>query len=174
MRYKKIAVYTASELLEQFPTAFERAREANADICDYLVDDAMTSIKACLGYFGAELKGYSIDIGCPNRSDFSIRHSINDEMTGARLYKYIVNNFPGLSDNWFPSGLCYDQDFLQPFKTFLKKPCKYTNIDELLENAVNAVIQSANSEYEYQTSDKGFIETAEANGYEFFEDGTLV
>lgn len=174
MRTIERSVYTAKELAEQFPQAFERAREANTDVCDWLVYDAITSIKKCLDYFGAELKRYSIDIACPPHSDFSIRHEINDEMTGVRLYKYINNNFPGLSDNWFPSGLCYDQDFLQPFKTFLKKPCKYTNIDELLENAVNAVIQSANSEYEYQTSDKEFIETAEANGYEFFEDGTLV
>lgn len=95
-------------------------------------------------------------------------------MTGVRLFKYLTNNYPGISDNWFPSGLCYDQEFLQPFVAFLKKPCKYTNIDELLENGVNNVIHAANSEYEYQTSDDGFIEMADANGYEFFEDGTLV
>lgn len=174
MRTIKKTVYTAKELQQLFPSAFEKARYNNVSICDWIVEDAISSIMSCLAYFDAELKRYSIDIACPPHSDFSIRHEINDEMTGVRLYKYIVNNFPGLSDSWFPSGLCYDQDFLQPFKSFLKKPCQYTNIDELLESAVNAVIQSANSQYEYETSEEGFIEMADANGYEFFEDGTLV
>lgn len=174
MRTIKRKVYTAKELQRLFPDAFETAKYNSSTNCDWLVSDAIDSIKACLAYFDAELRRYSIDISCPPHSDFSIRHEINDEMTGVRLFKYLTNNYPGISDNWFPSGLCYDQEFLQPFVAFLKKPCKYTNIDELLENGVNNVIHAANSEYEYQTSDDGFIEMADANGYEFFEDGTLV
>ena len=177
MRTIERNVYTAKELQQLFPDAFEKARYNNSEACDindYIVEDALSSIKACLAYFDAELKRYRIDISCPPHSDFSIRHEINDEMTGVRLFKYLTNNYPGISDNWFPSGLCHDQEFLQPFVAFLKKPCKYTNIDELLENAVNAVIHAANRDYEYQTSDEGFIEMADDNGYEFFEDGALV
>ena len=172
MRTIQRTVYTANELREQFPKSFERAREAYADTCDWLISDSIESIKACLGAFNASLKRYSIDISCPPHSYFSIEHDINEDMTGVRLYKYLVNNDPGISNNWFPSGLYYDWEFIQPFLAFIKKPCKYTNIDELLENGVNAVINAANSEYEYNTSNKGFIEIANANGYEFFEDGT--
>ena len=56
----------------------------------------------------------------------------------------------------------------------MKNPCQQTNINKLLENAVNAIISAANKDYEYETSNEGFMEIANDLCWEFYEDGRLV
>lgn len=178
MRIIKKKVYTAQELYNQFPQSFEKAKYAHRYYTEGTISDAMESIKKCLKYFDACLKDYSIDISYPANSNFTIEHNINGEITGVRLFKYLQNNYPELLGNyWFtftPSGLCYDEDFAKPFSDFMKKPCQQTNINKLLENAVNAIISAANKDYEYETSNEGFMEIANDLCLEFYEDGRLV
>ena len=70
------------------------------------------------------------------------------------------------------TGVCYDEDLLQPFKEFIKKPDGRT-FEDLLREAVETLRISLENEDEYRYSDEGIEQDIEANGYEFMEDGEL-
>lgn len=70
------------------------------------------------------------------------------------------------------TGVCYDDDMLQPIYDFLNKP---TDIDfkELLEDCISEVCKSVMDEVEGSSKDDAIAETIEANEYEFTKDGKL-
>lgn len=121
------------------------------------------------------------------------------ELSGVRLYKYILNNFWNdlfkrkylgcigdnkvikhrmsktsfydvtkgarvSSSNFIYSnisynnqctltGVCYDNDILEPIYEFLKKPCKHTNFEGLLNYIGNAIDKVFRNTEEYTNSD---------------------
>jgi hypothetical protein len=71
------------------------------------------------------------------------------------------------------TGVCYDEDLLQPLKEFIKQPDART-FDDLMTEAGESLRISLESEDEYRNSDEAVKETIEANAYEFTEDGELI
>jgi hypothetical protein len=70
------------------------------------------------------------------------------------------------------TGVCYDEDILQPIYDFLDKP---TDIDfeTLLNDCIYSLCHSISSEIEYQQSDEAITEDIEVNDYDFDINGNL-
>jgi hypothetical protein len=120
------------------------------------------------------------------------------DMRGIRLYKYIVNNYwydlferktiwskGGISINsksrksrcqwqdFLPTGYCMDYDITDPIRKFLKNPDKHTTFYSLMEDCLNSWLSSCTKDYEHSLSLEYFIEHAEANDYEYTEEGDM-
>ena len=174
MRTIETTVYTFSELSDE---AKEKALENNACTAElFWSNEYLDSIKKACEYFDIELKYYSIDWSNSNLCSFKISEHENSELSGVRLFKYLINRYKAneILDNCEFTGFCADCDFMDEIKKFLKKPCKHTNLQELLESCVESVISAGCKDYEYQLSEEGFAGHCEANGYEFTEEGKLV
>lgn len=72
------------------------------------------------------------------------------------------------------TGVCYDQDLLQPIYDFLDKPTERIDFETLLNDCIYSLCHSVSSEIDYQNSDKGITEEIEANEYEFDENGNMI
>ena len=82
---------------------------------------------------------------------------------------FITNNL----ENCPFTGVCYDFDFLEPIIDFLKKPNKNTTAQDLCDS-MPSLNDIAQRDYDYYTSDECILETFQANGYEFDENGKIV
>lgn len=69
------------------------------------------------------------------------------------------------------TGICYDNDILQPVYDFLARPDKSTTFEDLINAIEGAISQTFDNTEEWLNSD-GFIkDEIEANDYEFTQDG---
>lgn len=196
MRTIETNIFNFSELSEEAKqNAIEEIRNKETDF--FWSNEWMASIKQGLVNFGAELQNYSIDFCNPSQSSFKISNdnSNTEELTGLRLRTWLLNNY---YHNFFQrkpqgaytksdrrskitfietscpfTGYCGDEDFMDTFRAFIKSPDNRT-LDELLNEATEAVIQAGAKDYECQTSDEGIKDSIEANGYEFTETGELI
>jgi hypothetical protein len=71
------------------------------------------------------------------------------------------------------TGICYDNDILQPVYDFLKKPSKNTTFEDIVNDIESAISKTFRNEEEYINSDEYIIEEIEANDYEFMADGKM-
>lgn len=92
------------------------------------------------------------------------------------------------------TGVCYDNDALEPLWRFLEgkdddpktdSPCskffsgfkthifKCRTVKDIIENCVDSLCDAWEREEEYRLSDEGLIESIKGNGYEYYDDGTL-
>lgn len=78
-----------------------------------------------------------------------------------------------LSNSCVLTGVCYDNDVLNPIYDFLDKPKDNIDFETLISDCIYSLCHSVNSEIEYQYTDEAIIETIEANEYDFDEDGNL-
>lgn len=69
------------------------------------------------------------------------------------------------------TGVCYDEDLLQPLKEFIKQPDGRT-FEQLVSEAGESLRISLESEDDYRNSDEGIAEDIQAQDLEFLEDGT--
>jgi len=185
--------------------AIEWMRKSNDELGHYFTDEALETLKDGCEAFNFKLANYSIDWSCPGRSSYRTTTRMDDEivdgMSGARLYKYLVNNFSEIfwerkvignqyahngekvsfrhskiqkTDTCGPfTGVCYDEAFLDPFRKFLAKPDGST-FDGLIKEAIESVLSSVEKEIDYRNADEALIEDIEANEYEFTENGKII
>lgn len=122
------------------------------------------------------------------------------ELSGLRLLRYIQNNWSGFlyygryysktratsepgkyayvsrkSKVLFSrepdlTGYCIDYSICSPIYDFIKKPDN-TTLKELINNCFYSWIEACNEDLEYTQSQEYFADEAEANNYEFDEDG---
>lgn len=205
MRTEEIKIYQFSELSDEAKQkAIEWMRDSNMEFGHWFIDEAFKTIEKGVEAFDFRLSKYSIDWENANMSSTTITTGLDDaiaeEISGVRLYKYLVNNFSGIfweRKHWGEytknentgkwrykyyskiqniehscpfTGVCYDDDFLEPFREFLKKPNGLT-LKELVEEGIEKVLRSVESEIEYRNTDEALIEDIEANEYEFTEKG---
>jgi hypothetical protein len=71
------------------------------------------------------------------------------------------------------TGICFDNDILQPVYDFLKRPGKTTTFEDLMRDIENAISKCYRNNEEWINSDEYISETIEANEYEFTKDGKL-
>lgn len=74
-------------------------------------------------------------------------------------------------DSCVLTGMCYDDDILQPIYNFLKFPNENTNFEELINECFNAMRKTLNDEESHMNTDQYITEEIEANEYEFTKDG---
>jgi len=102
------------------------------------------------------VKSREITNNCPNKGKFS-----NSYYSAIQL------------ENSCPlTGYCVDDDTLQPVFDFMKKPDS-TTFEELMGNCLDNWLKACENDYEYSNSMEFFLDQAEANEYEFTEDGEL-
>jgi hypothetical protein len=68
------------------------------------------------------------------------------------------------------TGVCYDQDLLDPIYKFLRKPDK-RDFKELLEDCLSSLNKSVQGEIEGNSEDDAISDTIISNEYEFTADG---
>lgn len=68
------------------------------------------------------------------------------------------------------TGVCFDDDLLEPIQDAVKKGYDGT-FGDLLDDCISAWVKSANADCEAQLSDSYIDEHLEINNYEFTEDG---
>ena len=71
------------------------------------------------------------------------------------------------------TGVCFDEDFLDNIREFIKKPNNQT-FEDLINDSVYNCINSGCKDYEYQCSREAIEETISLNEYEFTEDGKMI
>lgn len=69
------------------------------------------------------------------------------------------------------TGVCMDENFLDPIRKFLKQPDNSTTLEELIKECVWETFNAACNEWEYMQSEEYTIENIENNNYDFTEDG---
>lgn len=150
-------------------------------------DEIISTIEKGLDHFGFTLNNYSIDWDYLGGSRFSIGGNDDAEnLQGVRLWKYLHNKnllqyfcsyhkkTRGLLDGNCPfTGVCFDEDFLDPLRQFVKRPNTSTTFAELMEECVNAAILAWVNDWEYSQTDECIKDEIEANEREFTEDGEL-
>lgn len=70
------------------------------------------------------------------------------------------------------TGVCYDNDILQPIYDFLKRPDLSTTFEDLMQEIESAISKTFDNTEEWLNSDEFIKDEIEANEYEFKADGT--
>ena len=196
-KVKQITLYNVRELQENSPSGFEYACEKHADwtasdipwSCE-LLDSLKATIKQC----DYSLDSYSLGL---DRSDIKIGRRDTDELTGARAFAWLENTvlgplripFGGLSRSdskrrknakygeragTIPScpltGICFDHDLLDSLNAAIADGQTVRDAVLGLAYIYQHILQT---EFDYLTSEEGFIEHCEANDYMFDEHGKL-
>jgi len=115
------------------------------------------------------------------------------ELSGIRAATYLWNNYKDdlyegkyyykggrsrhskiqLMHDCVLTGYYMDEEILEPIYEFLKKPDQRT-IEDIMQECVESWRIASEKDYEYQQTQAWFAETAEANDWEFTEDGKFV
>lgn len=69
------------------------------------------------------------------------------------------------------TGVCYDNDILQPVYDFLKRPNLSTTFEDLMQKIESAISKTFDNTEEWLNSDEFIKDEIEANEYEFTKDG---
>jgi len=207
MRTIRTKVYKFNELSDEAKEkAIDWCRNVNNDIHDY--EDIVSSAKAVADLFDLKFGKSYTDIRFGHIEDRIL------ELSGTRLYKYVVNNYydslftpkyiktigrelkckqfickihtgangkftqlfsklTKVNDGCALTGMCYDDDILQPVYEFLKNPDKSTTFEDLIKDIENAISKTLRDIEEWVNSDEYITEQIEANEYEFTQDGNL-
>lgn len=186
-------VYKFDELSEKAKEKFiAESRDSGMEIhCDELVD----CMKSAMNEMGIAIKDYSIGI---DGSGYIKLDADNDDLEGARAYAYIMNNFfEGVDkkklvykewekrrvsrldrkdwmDNCPFSGWCYDYAVKEALDSWCNdlREGKSPSIRDFLDELEWAYLKELSDEY-YGFDEAEARDLAEANDYEFLEDGTI-
>ena len=177
MRIKETKVYEYNELSEE---AKETALDEWIDSISEFVwmDEYLDSIQAGLKAFDCTLDDYNIDWLDTNRTSIKISAWDLEEDKEERDIETVLNeDYKDVifSKDGCPfTGFCGDENFLDPIRAFLKNPDKETTMKELMDDCVYSVLTAARKDAEYQMTEEYFIDHADANNFEFTEDGKMV
>ena len=204
---RTLNVFTFNELSDTAkPKAVECYRAYRGGY-DFDYSEYKASLAAFADDIGININDWSYGLdGCTVDFDFGELEVLNT-ITGARAYKWIVNNVKGLrpgprvyavsrevnrhglirneriikrvsgvyraDDCCNYTGVCCDEDLLQPFREFLVKPDS-RSVEDLINEAIDSYCRALQADLEYQESDESLTEEL-TNGDtpEFFENGTI-
>lgn len=192
MRTIEVKLYGIDELTD---TAKNNAHSNYLNSVDYAwSEENRDTLNKFVDIFPVELRGRD------NDSIYMLCDDEIAELKGVRLLKYLVNNYwndlfkpkfiyntkKGISgdtksryskcqfDNCCTlTGYCMDMEILDPVYKFLKTPDKNTTFEMLMQECLNAWEMACRKDEEYQCSLEYFIETAQANEWEFTENGEM-
>lgn len=173
MRTVETSVYKFEELSDAAKSeAIENYRTTNEDLGRHWQDENFESIKAVLDFFDVEITNYSIDYSSAAGSyvSWSLNLDYDEEiknLSGARLFKYIQNNYigrvPGAYGHIFDgkpdegrcifTGYCADHSVIEPVINFLERPTKNISFEDLIDDIIYAGLKYMEQDYEAQMSD---------------------
>lgn len=186
-------IYTFDELSDEAKEkVIAEARDSDMEInCDELVD----CMKSAMNEMGIAIDDYSIGIDGSGYIKLDVE---NDDLEGARAYAYIMNNFfDGVDkkklvykewekrrishldrkdwmDNCPFSGWCYDFAVKEVWDSWCNdlRQGKSPSVRDFLDELEWAYLKELSDKY-YGFDEEDARELAEANGYEYLEDGTI-
>lgn len=207
MRTIETVLYKFDELTpEAKENAIEGYRNSGVD-GDYLFSEIRGSIDAFCKLFRIHTGRSYTDL----RTDKVDSNTL--ELSGIRLYKYLMNNFG--NDLFKPvylksfdrevkskaficktkesksgkytliyskqrkdnscvlTGVCWDNDILQPVYDFLKKPNESTDFEDLIKEVENTISKCFSETEDWLNSDEYIKDEIENGDYEFLESGEL-
>ena len=188
-----ITIYKFDELSEEVKEkVIAEARDSEMEMnCNELVD----CMKSAMNEMEITIEDYSIGI---DGSGYIKLDAENDDLEGTRAYAYIMNNFfEGVDkkklvykewekrrishldrkdwmDNCPFSGWCYDfavKEAWDSWRNDLRRG-KSPSIRDFLDELEWAYLKELSDEY-YGFNEERARDVAEANDYEFLEDGTI-
>lgn len=194
-REEKRLLYTAHELKELFPEAFEKALKEYADSLSDIPwqDEAMDSLKAVFEKSGIKLTDWSIGSYNPSYVRFDMGEA--GELSGKRAFAWLENNLlsklrmpwtgkrrtetrryrsgyrPGEVESCPLTGYCFDDDLI---KALVDEVRSGSTLKEAYNNLADVTRKQFEAEWEYATSEEGFLGTSEANHYEYDRHGNQV
>src|SRR5262245_25339145 len=156
MRTVEVEIYPIEELEER---AQERAHmdwlTSGAAFC--WGDEVVDSLKAFCDLFPVKLKNYQLG---SDRCDIHWEwdyYTPGWSMYGVRLWKYLNAVYATKIKNSCPfTGVCFDEDILDPLRKFLKRPDTETTFHNLIGDCIGAYEVAARKEFEYQESFEAF------------------
>lgn len=180
-------------------TAIEDFRNDNYEDT-YLSDEAWESIKAFGKAFDINFRSIDYLETYRNKYSFEMEDNIL-ELSGIRLRTYLLNNYSSILferkhygqykkrengkyrydryskiqtiESCCPfTGVCWNEDLLQPIRNFIDKP-NSNDFKDLLEDSIHEVCKSVEGEINARNEDEVIIETIEANDYWFTQDGKI-
>jgi hypothetical protein len=182
MKTIQFTVYSAKELKDKNPKSYEKAFRKFQD-SQYRWGlrygrEMFESLEALIKLGGYELKRYSLGGSDCQGNYVELDHQDCDEISGRRACAWIENNIltklrdeKGELNPTKLTGYCFDYDLIEALQKFIKEGC---TIREAFESLASTYAKEADQEWEDQTSEERFLSDAEANDWQFFEDGRLV
>jgi len=189
MRTETRELYTAAELKAKFPEAFEKALEAYREIaaqdnCAWS-NEICASGRAVVAAAGLRLCDWSVDQSRPSESFYHIGGFGNDDdenatgdYTGRKAREWITRAFlPKYKFNWrikrspggCPfTGYCADDDCIDAIRDSIRNG---ETLREAFEGLAVVVAKQCASESEYEQTEAYFLEHADANSWEYTEEG---
>ena len=158
--------------------------------------DNRNTLDAFERIFNIKVTNWSYD-ACEYSYRFTSQYSAEEEeLSGIRLLKYLVNNYwhtlfkprtyylkgnfkkqrksRVLTDSsCVLTGYCADEDILKPIYHFLNSPDTDTTLYDLMDKCLDSFFKSCRDDMKYQCSEECFEESCEANRYEFLENGKM-
>lgn len=192
MKTVRIKIYQFNELNDHAKQKAIQDYRREEVYTDYIYDDAHESVNKFHDIFGTTEGGTSwLDIRTGHIDDNILN------LKGVRLRTYIINNFWSqlykpktfyngdkqrkskitLDNCCILTGVCYDLDLLNPIYDFLERYQQkadyysYMDFDRLLQDCINSLEKSIQSEVDYRNSDEGITEELENNEREYTKDG---
>jgi hypothetical protein len=174
---------TVYKLEELTPQAQEAARQKFAETNDFDTGaEYMASLKALAAHFGGKLANWQIswDEGGYSSAEFRFPSDDGDEpMSGREILRRLraLGSFnrrtlKGKGDCKL-TGWCYDEEAIDGFRWAFYREGK-RDLHELMEAAFRGWLKSAQDECEYQNSMEAFKEAADANDWEYYENGEML
>lgn len=182
-----VTVYKWPELSEAAKdNARQKYEEHNGGANWFRAEEYLDAIKKLAKHFGGKVVDYSLDWsgGCsPSSMDFEMptREEIGMTKTGWRrdiwaklreLGRFNRRTLRGHGDCKL-TGMCYDENAIDGFRWAFYRD-KENDLNVLMQSAFDSWMKAAHEDYEYDFGDEGMKETAEANEYEYTEDGRMV
>lgn len=194
MRTETRTIYSASELREKLPEAFERAHRRYCERLDNIPwqEETVQSLLELIKRTGYTVRNYSI--GAYNRGNGLWLDSKDcDELTGKRAWAWLETNLLeqlrvpvagkrrwelskyGERAGSVPScpltGYCADEDYLDALRANIRAGC---SVKESLADLANTCAKLLEQEDKAQLQEDYFAEHADANGWEFDEEGQII
>lgn len=175
MRTIETSIYNYSELSEK---ARDRVRaEVGANFGFERADEYFDSLKKLAEHFGGKLIDYEVDFWNTSYSSakFEMPENPGEDEIGpllADLGGYNAETLRGDGDCKL-TGWVYDESAIDGFRIAFMRDGE-RDLDKLMEAAFRSWLEAAQADAAYDYSDEGLGETAEANEWEYYEDGRLV
>ena len=182
MKTIEVNTYTAQELKEHNPEAFEKAferyKESQYSFGLNWGDEMFESLKALVELGGYKLKDYSLGDSSCRGNHITISERDCDDLSGRRAFAWLENNIlaklrdkNGELDAGKLTGYCFDHNLVEHLQESIKDG---NSVKESLESLVDPYVKQVDAEWEDQLSEERFIDESDANEIQFLEDGRKI
>lgn len=182
MQTISLEVYSAEELKEHHPEAFEEAfekfKQSQYNFGLAWEGEMFASLRALIDLGGYELMGHSLGGSDCRDNHLEVNERDCDELKGNRAFSWLENNIlsklrddKGQLDAGKLTGYCFDYDLVEALQKSIREG---STIREAFEGLAYTFADQVDREWEDQTSEERFLDDADANEWQFFKDGRRV